>query len=503
MTCSQIAAMAKDDIFVTEERPLVTLKGGTTIKGPFLQGRAGVNNISLSSGCKYLKVKLKDNKSRLFDTNSLERIVTTNKKERIYPVNDGYLTLRGGSLSFFSGEQHLVWSAKSGSIVYLNEEKNVVVGYADDSNSTGRNGRVVAYKLSTGEELWRHAFPQKDHRAWMHPYSNGDTLYLVGDKLYQVNVESGKTFSYPFETTKSMSSKAFFTQGVWYPTNEHCLSEVFCSTPSMGQIGGTHSNPKMSGDSLFIADANNLYCFNSELQPIWKTPLPDEHGSLSSLTFTKDGNLCLLSYGIAFQALKTSKSGKPFCAIYDRQTGKELSLFQVPSKKMLRDARYFDGRIYWQYTNNFYYTDEGKDSFTMIKGDTYSTDEIMSATPNFVILKGVGFLGDSVMNVIPSDETHLVAKKQGRDIIVFKGEGVEKTLPTQKAFFTVSLELWENDTPLPNKLYAIVHPITHKVLLSFSCQGKAKMACNGDLWIYNEEGFGVIRKEQISPFINK
>ena len=271
----------------------------------------------------------------------------------------------------------------------------------------------------------------------------------------------------------------------------------------MGQIGGTHSNPKLCGDSLFIADASHLYCFNSELQPIWKTPLPDGHGSLSSLTFTKDGNLCLLSYGIAFQGFQTSKSGKPFCAIYDRQMGKELNLFQVPSKKMLRDARYFDGRIYWQYTNNFYYTDEGKDNFTLIKCDTYTWDEVKSSTPNYVILNGVGVLEDSVMNVIQSDETHLVVMKQRSDINVFNGEKLEKVLPARKAFFNASLELWENDSSSPIKSYAIVHPITHKVLLSFSCQGHVEIACNGDLWVYNEEGFGVIRREQISPLIKK
>ena len=178
MTCIPAGAWAKEDVFNTEERSLIIVSGGTPVQGTFIQGKTGVQKFSLSTDCKCLKVTLQDNKCRLFDTQSLERIVTTNKKEQIYVVNDGYLLRNEDGMSLYSTDNHLVWSAKCGPVAWMNIEDDVVIAYSDGSNSTAKKGRVDAYSLTTGEKLWSNAFPQQNHRAWLHRYCHEDTMGL-------------------------------------------------------------------------------------------------------------------------------------------------------------------------------------------------------------------------------------------------------------------------------------------------------------------------------------
>ena len=106
----------------------------------------------------------------------------------------------------------------------------------------------------------------------------------------------------------------------------------------------------MKGDSLFIADADSLYCFNSDFRSIWQTALPPNSVGGSNIYWHDSCQLILLSIGEIFDNSRdgVGRLSSPFVARFDLSDGKTLSTTSINVKKNVDGMVYTDdGTMYF------------------------------------------------------------------------------------------------------------------------------------------------------------
>ncbi len=500
---------AKDD-FEVEQRPLIQPRGEKPIEGTFLRCRTGKKRIDNRDSA-YLYIYLTDGRCRIFDKSNLELLAVTPKAEFVHANRKGFFVGQGegfwtkSKMAFYTWKNQVVWS-KTASWMLLSEASDIILTLKNPTQYGLIQGDVIAYELSTGNLLWTNTFPMHTHYGWIDSYLNlrhEVGRYIIGDSLYHLNIKTGEKHSYPFKATVGESAKSFFsvcTKEV-FPSAEWRI-EADCVMTQWGLLGGTHSNFLQSGDSLFVADADSIYCFDSILNLIWATPFPEGYGSKSHLE--RDGNRLLLqNFGVGFQNGYIGKSGKPFMATYDCQTGQQLSFYEPTMKKKLRGGKFVPGRVYWQDYDNFYYTNEGENDTKKMDWTPKTSFQPDQTVPNHVIYDSIGVLKDGKLDFIYTDDHQVIVELYDRDVNIIDDEGNMTYLSYNRAFFNDGYELYSNNADGRVRQYLLVDPESHDVKMFFHADGHVRQGKKGDLWIFMSDGVGVIRKEQLQKYYSK
>lgn len=369
--------------------------------------------------------------SLLYDTESLELIRKVKIKSGLTPrtiTDKGYLTKVENPMktrfTFFNYDGKKIWENKKAPVMF-DTNKSVVI-FNDDSQGK----KVFALDMESGQPLWKMKIKSKQEDVWpdaFWPDVDDKYAYLTADSLIRLDVRTGETFKRPFN-----SGKRYF---------------------------GMKSNWLERGDSLFIADADSLYCFNFDLNKIWSTALPKDAGSRSKIRI-KDDKIYLLnlSYAFsepfyifttgsllldlimseAFSETEVRKSGKPFAAVYDIKDGHEVSL-TMPSdfdKKTTQGCYSDDGAIYWQSGRDIYRTDEGKNEVRKIEWKPVTKVVATKDTYNYALLDSVKYIKDGRLETVRTDADHFVVLVYGKDINVVTPEGkVELTLKPEEVYY--------------------------------------------------------------------
>ncbi|MBP5679800.1 MAG: hypothetical protein J6X31_01960 [Bacteroidales bacterium] len=107
------------------------------------------------------------------------------------------------------------------------------------------------------------------------------------------------------------------------------LSPVHPESTTIAQL----SSNLLRVDSIFyFADRNNVYCFDTDLNIQWSTPLPPKYGSRSFLHLQGD-TLWMVNYGMGIKnSTQVGSTGVPFFAAFDAHSGSQLMLQEMGKK---------------------------------------------------------------------------------------------------------------------------------------------------------------------------
>lgn len=241
--------------------------------------------------------------------------------------------------------------------VYVDDSANVVFGYHARWNSFNNNiefnndNMLCAYRLSDGKELWKDTISHYTRWGWnnvMHIQDSGnylvwaDKLMLINPQtgiIKSINVNSGR-YGVPIGVTKRD-----------YRTNRgNDADYAFTPYVDRGYYTGLKSNVIFKDGKIYLADEEELYCLDEDLNVIWYSQLPKEKTSAMKIKIDGD-KITLLSAGLAYLEGCSYPVGKPFVAQFDVCNGKQEFLKYLDISGKISDAYLGDGKAFFL-TNN-------------------------------------------------------------------------------------------------------------------------------------------------------
>lgn len=436
----------------------------------------------------------------LYNTETLRYIgdLKYGNKELEQINNDGYLAYSKGGLfgfsygkpTFYDFNNNEVWSSKN-EVLLSNRVCNVAICTQDNKGED-----LIAYNLSTGKELWQTTIPFKRHYPWGEAsFDNKDDniVYLMANSLVRLNMLTGDTICHEFTAgIKEPTSSIFsFSKKRKIYGSQFYDDLIFSNVPG-STLTGTHSNLLYSGDSIYVADANNLYCFDKNLKAIWTVAFPEGMGANSEINIYGD-KLYLQNFGVAFQHGLIGRYGKPFAAVYNKYNGKQLSFVAPNIEPKITGGIFVKGRAYWQSDKKLFYTDEGDSIVHQIdwKPNTFSFPNDYYS--DYVIYDTIGIVKKDTMVYVPTNKDQLVMEVYGKDFNIIHSDGTCELLSYGEAYpYSSKHEVYRTNNDY-NKYNTsvIVDPKTMKVLYSFHLSnGHVFQDKTGNIFVTTKQGVG-------------
>lgn len=394
---------------------------------------------------------------------------------------------------FYSYKGEEIWSSKKEA--FLNFYMNNVLVCAE---SRSNDGKYIAFDIPTGRELWRKTIPGYEPYLLSVPYiSDNDSanVYLIGNMLMRLDMRKGDMLTYPFRAGADISGLRLMVSSS--PFNGGVSLGVLFKSDKAPDVIGLHSNWLERGDSLFIADADNLYCFNRNLSCLWKTALPKGMGSRSEIKIS--GNrILLLNYGVGFARRGMCEYGQPFAASYDVTDGRQLSVTLPDIKKPLVGGVYADdGRVYWQTRKDFFHSAEGDTVAYKIKFKAKSSFGWSKDVRKYVVYDSVCIVRDGALQSIKTDGRQLVVEVYGKDVNIVGLDGQVTVIPADEAYFKDVSEYVFSTNRIEGKPthFVTVDPASGKIKYTFYLKGAVHQFDDGDILVLSEQGIGYRKNE--------
>ena len=278
----------------------------------------------------------KDNQGGVFQVTRMG-LLNSNNTDRNVKGNTGFFT----TLDNLMGNH--VWT-RNILPVYVDDSANVVLGYRAKWNSFNgdlefHNKNILyAYRLSDGSELWSDTISHYTRWGWNKVQYLPETgNYLVwADQLMLIDPQTGVVKRMTVNTGRygvpvGLSKKDHSTN--------HNSDADYAFTPYVdrGYWTGIKSNIVFKDNLIYLADGEDLYCMDYDLNVKWFTQLPKD--KTSSMHINIDGDhITLLSSGLAYLEGCSYEVGKPFVAQYDLATGKQYFLNYLKIEGKILDA---------------------------------------------------------------------------------------------------------------------------------------------------------------------
>lgn len=203
---------------------------------------------------------------------------------------------------------------------YINDSLDVAVGYESKYSST-----LVAYRISSGELLWTEEMTGMPVCPWENvvPYDGGGKLAVLLDRLYSVDISTGKLQNSPMMRSPYALDAAVALGGVFGAM----LAGLLGGMPRLACLP-YHANTRVGsnlcydGERFYVCDGAYAYAYTKEMKRLWKTKL-DFDGSHLSLS-ADDSRLCLFSFGDGDRNGRKVKDGKSFYMEFSKESGERL-----------------------------------------------------------------------------------------------------------------------------------------------------------------------------------
>lgn len=351
----------------------------------------------------------KDNRGGIFQVTRMG-LLNSNNTDRAVKGNTGFFT----TLDNLMGNH--VWT-RNILPVYVDDSANVVYGYRAKWNSF--NGDVefhqknilYAYRLTDGAELWQDTISHYTRWGWNNvmylPESGNylvwaDELMLIdpqGGVLKRMTVNTGR-YGVPVGVSKKDHS-----------TN-HGTDADYAFTPYVdrGYWTGIKSNVIFQDGKIYLADGEDLYCMDEDLNVLWFSQLPKDKTSAMRIRIDGD-RITLLSTGLAYLEGCSYEVGKPFVSQYDVTTGKQNFLRYIDTDGKIQDAHLGDGKA-------FYLTSNGLNVVTDFENPAvknYGKD----------VIGKVSEIGNNTKYALDGQQMYTMASKDNHVLLIGK-DGVDR-----------------------------------------------------------------------------
>lgn len=490
-------AEAKDFFSAPQEKDLLTCGNGTVLRGIFYETRKKINTLVVNDKNDYMLCVDENGIYRICDKRTFK--IMSELKSNPMVTRNGYFLTKQAKASFYNFNNEKLWTA-NGPYVYSSDTLGITVFMKSEGVRYVDKGLLEGVDINTGNILWKSTVPYKYHYPWTEIFTvkeHPNYRYLIADSLYLLDTKTGRLTSHAFCPSVKESGKSIFSiaKSTPLPSNEWRI-EAAMSYDHIGRMTGTHSRWVQSGDSLFIADAENLYCFNLSLEEIWRTPIPDAMGSKSCLQVRGD-KLYLLNFGIGFQKGFVGRAGRVFYATYDKSTGRQLQLVVPDTNKKLYGGLYVPRKIYLQDNSDLYYIDEGGKEVHTLKWTPETNIPAEYNIPERVIYDTIYVKKDGKLEPITTNDRQLVVELNDYDVnVVNISNGKVTKYPGSEVFFHDYRNVYSTNSRKTHR-YAIVNDKTMKIRYDFSHAGYCLVTDNGDIWLVNDYGIGVILQAKI------
>lgn len=342
-------------------------------------------------------------------------VLTSNNTERVVKGNTGFFT----TLDNLMGEH--VWT-RNILPVFVDDSANVVLGYRAKWNSFNNDiefhaqNILYAYRLSDGHTLWSDTISHYTRWGWNQvKYIPETGNYLVwADKLYIIDPQTGVKKSMTLNTGRygvpiGLSKKD-------HSTNHNSDADyAFSPYVDRGYYTGLKSNVIFQNGNIYLADEEDLYCMDLNLNVKWYTQLPKDNTSAMKIRIDND-RITLMSSGLAYLEGCSYEEGKAFIAQFDLANGSQKSLKYINLDGKILDAYLGNGKA-------FYLTNNGLcevNDFSNPTVTTYDKDVIGKAVEISNHSK-YALDGKRMLTMTSDDNNVLLADKNG-NVTLFNGD---------------------------------------------------------------------------------
>jgi outer membrane protein assembly factor BamB len=461
------------------------------------------NTISFASYNRhFIRFSLKDNHDiyYVFDKKDLHEVTQIKGGGNIFMLDNGYFKLRNHA-TFYNMHGKKLYTIPI-NLIGVYDSLDIAIGYNHPYQYY--RGELSAYRVSTGELIWKQKLPHRYHWPWSDDVTDPNQkniIYAITDSLVRLDVVTGKTIKMPFTAGIDEPLKSRFSLVKNRDIYRDDWKEAYaCIVPciSIRVLSGTHSNMIFSGDSIFIADINNIYCLDRQLNKIWVTSLPVGAGAKSKIQILGD-KILLQNYGVAFQDGYIAHCGKPFIAVYDKNTGKQLSVTMPDIKNKLTDGIAVLGRAYWKDDNGLMYNNPGETEIHRIawKAPIKKAESSDKADECFYSLVDTVYqYSDDHVKAISTDAHQVLVEANEQDVYLLKDDGTQQIFKADSIFFKDSKRIYSNNEE-KHRTFLVTDGNTTKVRLIFDFKGKLREDVHdGTLYAILPTGIGVIDSKQ-------
>ena len=494
----QICAQQPAEVF--RDYLIARCDDGKELKGTYLKLKEPAKKKIISTKPNMLFLVDKNDYTFIYDTDSCKLLTTVLPKQGSVDqvTEDCFIATKGKKTICYNFKNEKSWELKEQ--LFMADRKNQIVIFLSKGTNGPYNNAMTGYDMRTGRQLWKTEISHELHLPVCHTCSDTliSTFYLIADSLIAIDPLTGEIHRHTFkagvkESLKSrfsiakervQSSDCWAEEARWSYNGYHGISPVI--------LTGTHSHLKEKGDSLFIADAEYLYCLDKKLKEIWKTPLPDGGGAKSLLRIIGD-QLLLQSYGVGFQNGLLGRCGQTFTASYDIHTGKVLQQTIVDSTKKMTGGIIVPGRAYWQNDTKLSYTDDGSGTITPIN---WKFKEFVASNEcGLEVCDTISILQDGYLRPIPSDSNQVVVLRKGKEASIIQTDGSETILKADEVYLEDGNGLFSTNAEFPSRHYVVIDPETRKVIVGFTPAGRTFMDKSGRLYILMKDGICVVERD--------
>lgn len=279
-------------------------------------------------------------------------------KDKLVLFNFGYIKV----LSLYTGRE--IWSkqTKGNPILPVYVTDNILVAYKATNTQLLRG-----YNLATGEIVWKQTLDNRYGWSYIEPI-NEDSAWVVANNLYRFDWNTGEKEKFDIKPGFADSKRAagfilksaalgmmtaaatgglFTAYLIPLPSSNtvapHTSNALLPVYPDNMNIAGTVSNLVTSGNLHYIADRNNLMCFDDNLNLVWRYDFPERRGSRSHLIL-RDGVIYMVNLGKAIREDNPEyATGIPFTAAFNALNGVPYWYTELSEKKKIIQDYHFEG----------------------------------------------------------------------------------------------------------------------------------------------------------------
>lgn len=210
---------------------------------------------------------------------------------------------------------------------------NIGLGYKYNSFSQQLANNLTAIDLSSGATLWERKIDRSN--GWDGIKNLNDTALIIkASGLHHVNLKTGEGWDYELKTGIRDYSKTVGANVAGLALG--LLTGSFMVTTGHDLISNLVSNLPNDSSCMYFASKEYLSCLTHSGKVVWRTELPKET-SHSNIT-TDSVNIYLINDGEALYNGRNHIYGKPYFAVYNKQTGAEqyLSVMDLDKNPLIQ-----------------------------------------------------------------------------------------------------------------------------------------------------------------------
>ena len=266
--------------------------------------------------------------------------------------DNGYL-IRFGPMSttridMATGQE--LWNTKMQMFnVVCSDSTDLVVGlgYRISKLMLSPDDPMRGVNLNDGTQLWkRRISPWGGWHGYFH--LNDTTLIVMMGGLHRIDLRTGEGWSYWAETAhNNLPPRKYRYYWGSVSQNNTMEEDNFVQTSGAYVVGQLCSNTCQIDSVLYWATRDSIVALSVEDGSVfWRTALPQEAGSSSSLYLT-DSTVFLVNEGSAvFYNRYYGVYGRPFLAAFDRKDGKITMLQMIDQRNLsIIDHAFLDDSI--------------------------------------------------------------------------------------------------------------------------------------------------------------